>query len=56
MIDGFSSYNQVTVHPNDQKKTAFTTPWGTFMYYCIPFNLINAGDMFQRAMDIDFVG
>jgi ribonuclease HI len=32
MIDGFSGYNQVVVHPDDMEKTAFTTPWGTFMY------------------------
>ena len=32
MLDGFSSYNQVAVHPNDQEITTFTTPWGAFMY------------------------
>jgi hypothetical protein len=37
MIDGFSSYNQISVLPKDIKKTAFTTPWGTFMYDKIPF-------------------
>ena len=26
MMDGFSGYNQVAVPPEDQKKTAFTTP------------------------------
>ena len=31
-MDGFSGYNQVKVLPEDQEKTAFTTPWGTFMY------------------------
>ena len=25
-LDGFSRYNQVVVHPDDQEKTAFTTP------------------------------
>src|SRR5882762_3585364 len=25
-LDGFSGYNQVVVHPEDQEKTAFTTP------------------------------
>ena len=26
MLDGFSGYNQVVVHPQDQEKTTFTTP------------------------------
>ena len=55
-LDGFSSYNQVSVHPDDLEKTAFTTPWGTFMYAKMPFGLMNAGATFQRAMDIAFVG
>lgn len=54
MMDGFSRYNQILVHPNDQEKTTFTTPWGTFMYSKMPFGLINAGATFQRAMDIAF--
>ena len=29
IIDGFSSYNQIVVHKEDQEKTTFTTPWGT---------------------------
>ena len=55
-LDGFSRYNQVVVHSDDQEKTAFTTPWGTFMYTKIPFGLMNAGATFQRAMDLAFVG
>ena len=55
-LDGFSSYNQVSVHPDDQEKTAFTTPWGTFMYAKMPFGLMSARETFQRAMDITFVG
>ena len=55
-LDGFSGYNQVAVHPNDQEKTAFTTSWGTFMYSKMPFGLMNAGATFQRAMDLAFVG
>jgi ribonuclease HI len=37
LLDGFSGYNQVLVHPEDQEKTTFTTPWGTFMYVKMPF-------------------
>jgi hypothetical protein len=38
------------------KKQAFTTPWGTFMYDKMPFGLMNVGATFQRAMDIAFIG
>ena len=47
MLDGFSGYNQIKVLPEDQEKTAFTTPWGTFMYAKMPFGLMNAGATFQ---------
>jgi hypothetical protein len=42
MLDGFSGYNQIMVHLDDQEKKAFTTPWATFMYAKIPFGLMNA--------------
>ena len=56
MMDGFFGYNQIKVLPEDQEKTAFTTPWGTFMYAKIPFGLMNARATFQWAMDIAFAG
>jgi hypothetical protein len=56
MIDGFSGYNQIFVLPEDREKTTFTTPWGTFMYANMPFSLMNVGDIFQREMDIAFIG
>ena len=56
MVDGFSSYNQVSVLPEDREKTTFTTPWGTFMYAKMLFGLMNAGVTFQHAMDIAFIG
>jgi hypothetical protein len=33
-MDGFSGYNQIQIHPADQYKTTFTTPWGTFRISC----------------------
>ena len=54
LLDGFSGYNQVLVIPEDQLKTTFTTPWGTFTYVKIPFGLMNVGATFQREMDIAF--
>lgn len=55
LLDGFSRYNQVLVHPDDQDKITFTTPWGTFMYVKMRFGLMNAGATFQRAMYIAFL-
>ena len=54
LLDGFSGYNQILVSPDDQLKTTFRTPWGTYAYKKMPFGLINAGATFQRAMDIAF--
>jgi ribonuclease HI len=54
MLDGFSGYNQVLLKREDQLKTAFTTPWGTFMYLRMSFGLMNVGATFQRAMRFAF--
>jgi len=52
LLDGFFGYNQVLVSHNDQLSTSFKTPWGTFTYRKMTFDLINVGSTFQRAMDI----
>ena len=44
------------VAEEDRLKTTFRTKWGTFAYRRMPFGLINAGETFQRAMDIAFRG
>ena len=56
VLNGFSGYNQILVSLDDQLKTTFRTPWGTYAYRKMPFGLINAGETFQRAMDIAFRG
>jgi hypothetical protein len=56
LLDGFSRYNQVLVSEDDRLKTTFRTKWGTFSYKHMPFGLINAGETFQRAMDVAFRG
>jgi len=43
------------VHPDDREKMTFTTPWGTFMYTKMPFNLMNARATFHREMEITFL-
>ncbi|GJR17660.1 reverse transcriptase domain-containing protein [Tanacetum coccineum] len=36
-LDGFSGYFQIPIDPNDQEKTTFTCPYGTFAYRRMPF-------------------
>lgn len=33
---------------------AFTSPWGKFAYYKMPFRLIDVGTTFQRCMNKTF--
>nr|GEV14314.1 DNA-directed DNA polymerase [Tanacetum cinerariifolium] len=47
-LDGFSGYFQIPIDPQDQEKTTFTCPYGTFTYRHMPFGLCNAPGTFQR--------
>ena len=41
-LDGYSGYNQIAIAPEDQEKTTFTCPYGTFAFRRMPFGLCNA--------------
>ena len=41
-LDGYSGYNHITISPEDQEKTTFTCPYGTFAFRRMPFRLCNA--------------
>ena len=41
-LDGYSCFFQIPIHPDDQEKTIFTCPYGTYAYRRMPFGLCNA--------------
>ena len=39
-LDGYSGVSQIPVSKEDQEKTTFTCPFGTYAYRCIPFDFM----------------
>nr|CAE01745.2 OSJNBb0056F09.8 [Oryza sativa Japonica Group] len=51
-LDAYSGYHQIRMAREDEEKTAFITPIGTYCYTTTPFGLKNAGPTFQRTTRI----
>ena len=49
-LDSYSGYFQVEIVVEDQKKTTFTCPCGTYSYRRMPFGLCNSPATFQHRM------
>ena len=49
-LDGYSGYNLIAIALEDQDKTTFTCPYGTFSFRRMSFELCNAPATFQICM------
>ena len=48
--NGYLGYNKISIAPEDQEKTIFTCPNGTFAFNRMSFGLYNAPATFQICM------
>lgn len=49
-LDAYSGYHQISMAKEDKEKTTFITPFDVFCYTKMPFELISAGNMYQREI------
>jgi hypothetical protein len=47
-LDYYSGYHQIALQEEDQSKTSFITPFGTYYYKTMSFGLKNASATYQR--------
>jgi len=48
LLDCFLGYHQIWTRKEDEEKTSFTTPFGTYYFVRMPEGLKNAGQTFSR--------
>src|SRR6266511_4284512 len=53
-LDAYSGYHQIFMTREDEDKTAFITPCGTYCFIRMPCGLKGAGSTFARAVQIGF--
>ena len=47
LLDAYSSYHQIRMHPEDEEKNSFITLFGVYCYVTMPFRLNNVGATYQ---------
>ena len=53
-LDAYSGYRSIFMTKEDEEKTAFITPRGTYYFVWMTFGLKSAGPTFARAVQIGF--
>jgi hypothetical protein len=53
-LDAYYGYHQIFMSKEDEEKTSFITPCGTYYFVRMPFGLKSAGSTFARAVQIGF--
>ena len=53
-LDAYSGYHQIFMTREDEEKTSFITPCGTYYFLRMTFGLKSAGSTFARAVQIGF--
>ena len=48
LLDCFSGYHQIWMRTEDEEKTSFITPFGTYCFVRMPEDLKNASQSFSR--------
>ena len=51
LLDGYSGYNQICIALEDQEKTTFTCPFGTFAFHRVLFGICGAPATFSEMYD-----